>query len=349
MTPGVTMRFIEFPKRVSRRKNKLDGFVFSSRVRIARNLEGLRFPHFLKDKERLDIDEKLTEKIKDVSGQINITSFDELPQNQVMVYAGSNVITQEFIRNGRKMISDPAGDWVILINEDDHLRIISIEKGYDIKKMYQRLSEILFGIEEKVDFAFDEKWGYLTSSILNIGTGLRLSVLVNLYGMMANKQIQAFIESVNSIGYSVINAGGEKSACGLYFVSNIYSIGLSEDDMVSEFEEMISRLYHLEMDLRNEYFAKKQEREIVFEEIFELKNRDRINWSDMLYYVSLIDSLSDKYVTIGDREALRDLVQTATDNYLVHRNNVSPEIIPFQRMDMLKKTVSQMKYKSVGE
>ncbi|OHD54070.1 MAG: hypothetical protein A2Y33_10150 [Spirochaetes bacterium GWF1_51_8] len=342
------MRFIEFPKRVRRRKNKLDGFVFSSRVRIARNLEGLRFPHFLKEKERLDIDEKLTEKIKDVSGRINVTSFDELPQNQVMVYAGSNVITQEFIRNGRKMISDPAGDWVILINEDDHLRIFSIETGYDIKKMYQRLSDILFGIEEKVDFAFDEKWGYLTSSILNIGTGLRISVLVNLYGLMANKQIQAFIESVNSIGYSVINAGGEKSASGLYFFSNIYSIGLSEDEMVSEFEEMVSRLHQMEMEMRKEYFSKKQEREIVFEEIFELKNMDRINWSDMLYYVSLIDSLADRYVTIGDRDELRELVQNTTDNYLIYRNNVPLERVSFERMDQLKKTLAQIKYKSVG-
>ncbi|OHD62428.1 MAG: hypothetical protein A2014_11945 [Spirochaetes bacterium GWF1_49_6] len=342
------MRSIEFPKGVRRRKNKLDNFVFSSRVRIARNLEGLMFPHFLKEKDKYEIDEKLTDKIKELPYRLNTMSFDEIPHGQVMVYVSTNVITQEFVRNGRKMISDMTGDWVILINEDDHLRIFAIEKGYNIKKIYQRLADVLGTVEDKVDFAFDEKWGYLTSSILNIGTGLRLSVLVNLYGMMAGKQIHAFTESVNSIGYSVANVGGDKSTSGLYYISNIYSIGLSEDDMVNEFEEMISRLYLLEMDMRRTYFSQRQEREIVFEEIFELKNRDKIGWSDMLYYVSLLDSMSGKYLTIGDRDELRTLVVQGTDDYLIYRNNIPADNTASERMELLKRVISQMKYKSVA-
>ena len=130
------MKSIKLPKNPARRGNKFDQFVFSSRVRIARNLEGLKFPDRLSDKDMFDIDENLSDTIDRLPDEIKIEieNLDDMHRDKIMAIVGNNVITEDFLKGGRKLAYEENGDWVILINEDDHFRVFSMETGFNIKK-----------------------------------------------------------------------------------------------------------------------------------------------------------------------------------------------------------------------
>ncbi|OHD75087.1 MAG: hypothetical protein A2355_10470, partial [Spirochaetes bacterium RIFOXYB1_FULL_32_8] len=339
--------FIEFPKIIERRKVELDDFVFSSRVRIVRNIEGLTFPHLLSENERTEIDNKLSLIIKKLPYEIQFEKIESMEKDLVMIYITNHVLTREFITNGRILAHDDNGSWVILLNEDDHICIYSIENGYNIKTILARLLMIISEIEDKVDFSYDEEMGYLTSSVLNVGTGLRLSALVNLHGIVSTKKIEKFIETANAIGYSIININKENSESGLFYVYNIYSLGLSEDEMAADFKQFLLKTLNLEIESREEYFNNKEELEISLEEVFELSIKEKMDWSTMLYYISLIDSLNKKYIEIEELQKFRNLIYTAHDDYLFYKNHIEKEFLDKVRMNMIKYFISHIKYRNL--
>ncbi len=339
------MKIIELPKTLERKKNKLDRFVFSSRVRIARNLEGLKFPLLLEMDEKKIIDMGIAQWIHSLDEPVELVNIEELEQNQVMNLLESRIITPEFIQNGRLVAYHIEADWVLNINEEDHLRFFSLVFGYDFKKAYRRISKLINLLAKQVDFAFHEKRGYLTSSILNVGTGLRLSVLVNLFGMMASKQIESFIQSVGSMGYAVENLGGKEGDSGFFTIYNIYSLGTSEEEMISEFDRFIRLLYEREMTAREEHFGIRDERELAYEEILELKEKQTIDWQNLLYYISLLDALDGTYLRINDSIFLKKLVYQSTDSFFEFKQMVEPSHVNRVRMELLKNQISALKYR----
>lgn len=340
------MRFIEFPRKTERKRNKLDQFIFSNRVRIARNLEGINFPVILNDTEKNDIDRKVGGRIRELFTDAVTESISEAEKNHIMNLLANRIITSEFLKNGKTFLYDENGDWVILLNEDDHVRIFATELGYNSKQIYARLSEILSKIEDTVDFAYDETYGYLTSSILNVGTGLRISVLANLYGLVSSKKIENFVDTANKMGYSVVNISEGKDS-GLFMIYNIYSLGVTEEDLLGEFESFLLKVHALEMNSRKDLFEKQEEVEISFEELFELNIKEKLDWSGLLYYVSLVDALNGRHISIKDINRVRSLVFTASDDYLQYRLNIEKESFDTVRLKLLRNIASHIKYNKI--
>ena len=196
----------------------------------------------------------------------------------------------------------------------------------------------------RVDFAFDENFGYLTTSLINVGTGLRFSCLLNLYGIVASKAIESLIDAVGKIGYSISGVSGS-SDCGFFYIYNIYSLGLSEDEMVDEFEKLLLKIMKLENDSRNEFFGKRDQLEISFEELYETSSYTNISYDNMLYYLSLLDALNKRFIMIKDISSLRKLVYRGTDDYLMYRSFADKNSLETIRMNLLKKYSSQFRYK----
>lgn len=341
------MKYIEFPKTQERKKNLLDNFVFTTRVRIARNVEGLNFPLLLSEREKKSLEDKLCQHIKNLPYEIAVETMDSLPQEVIMIYLTNHILTHEFIRNGSTLAYETNGNWVILLNEDDHLRLTSIEEGYNAKNMYHRLSSVMIQIEDEVDLAYDENYGYLTSSIINVGTGLRISTLVNLFGLVAMKKIENFIDTAKKLGYSIMNITPESQESPLFYIYNIYSLGLSEEEIISEYDQFLTRAFHLEMDARNTYFSKKEEIELSIEELLDLSTKIKIEWQHILYYIALIDAMYKKFLVTDELKVIRGLIYHTKDDYLLNKHHVEKDSLDKVRLTMLKNVLSQVKYKSV--
>ena len=104
----------------------------------------------------------------------------------------------------------------------------------------------MIGLEERVDYAFDEKVGYLTSCPTNVGTGLSASVMMHLPGLVMTQQINRIIPAINQLGLVVRGIYGEGSEAlgNIFQISNQITLGKSEEDIVEDLKSVVVKLFH---------------------------------------------------------------------------------------------------------
>ena len=231
--------------------------VLSTRIRLARNFKEEIFP-IIADENNL---RKVTSYMKD---NYNNESFDEY-RNLSFIHVEEMSHIEKRVLVEKHLISpyltkarDPGvllsenEKLSIMINEEDHIRIQLYFPGFQIKRALEDAFRLDDWLEEKVDFAFDEKWGYLTSCPTNVGTGMRASVMVHLPALVIAKRINKMIPAINQFGFVVRGIYGEGSeALGNVFqVSNQITLGKSEEDIVEDLENVITRLVEQEREAR---------------------------------------------------------------------------------------------------
>ena len=147
--------------------------------------------------------------------------------------------------NGRGIFHNKDKTFLVWVNEEDQLRIISMQPGSDIRQVFERLSRGIAGIEKEAKFAQDEHLGYITSCPTNLGTGLRASVHIRL-PKLGNKK-EEFEAIAAKYNVQIRGAHGEHSETDdhVYDISNLRRLGLSEvalvQDMYNGVKAMIQR------------------------------------------------------------------------------------------------------------
>ncbi len=338
--------YIELPKNQNRRKNPLDDYVFSSRVRLSRNIDGLRFAFFLDEKSAMESEDKIIEEIKKNKNDIEFVRIEELTNQETIVYMANRVLTTDFLRNGRVFGYKINGDFVILFNEEDHIKVFAIDNGYNISAMYQRISDFMKSIENSIDFAYDEEFGYLTTSIFNVGTALKISVLVNLSGIMVAGKIEELRENLKQISYSL--QPFLSFNIPLFFISTSYALGLSEEEMIDEFEEKLIKIIKLEKECREKFiFFNKEELRRIFNKILGLKKLEKINYDNFIEYISMIDLLNKQAYYVDDINYMKNLVFIGSDDYIKNKKFLKESECDSFRVYLLKKLINILKFKKV--
>lgn len=138
------------------------------------------------------------------------------------------------------LVSDDASV-AIMVNEEDHLRIQTMEAGLNLIDAFHHAERIDDAIDEKQPFAFNESFGYLTACPTNVGTGLRASVMLHLPALAMTGRINRLVRSIVQLGYSVRGLYGEGSdALGhMYQVSNQRTMGISEADTIEQLTKIV--------------------------------------------------------------------------------------------------------------
>lgn len=231
--------------------------VLSTRIRLARNLQEEIFPIIAEDRNL----NKVTTYMKN---HYDSESFDDY-KNLSFIHVNDMSPIEKRVLVEKHLISpyltkarDPGvllsdnEQLSIMINEEDHIRIQLYFPGLQIKRALEDAFRLDDWIEEKVDFAFDEKWGYLTSCPTNVGTGMRASAMVHLPALVITKRINKMIPAINQFGFVVRGIYGEGSeALGNVFqVSNQITLGKSEEDIVEDLENVMIRLVEQEREAR---------------------------------------------------------------------------------------------------
>lgn len=215
--------------------------VFSSRARIARNIANIPFPSIMKP----EYGEQVAEKIKDCF--INQKSpkephFDfmymrDVPAVERQILVERHLASRDLMENAEvsALLLDSKEKITVMINEEDHIRMQCILPGLQLDQAWETLSQVDDVIEEKVDYAFNEKLGYLTSCPTNVGTGLRASVMMHLPALTMNKQMNALLQTISKIGLTArgIYGEGTEALGNVYQISNQITLGPSENDIIS--------------------------------------------------------------------------------------------------------------------
>jgi protein arginine kinase len=205
--------------------------VMSSRIRLARNLAEFPFISRASDQDRAEIERALRERVLRIQAAEALQYFNvnELDGIDRQFLVERQLISREHAEShgARGVAIDAAEQVSLMINEEDHLRIQCMHSGLDLQGAWEQINRIDDLIEEKVTYAFHPKLGYLTACPTNVGTGVRVSVMLHLPALVMTKQIEKVFRSLQKISLAVRGLYGEGSqAMGdFYQISNQITLG----------------------------------------------------------------------------------------------------------------------------
>ncbi len=225
--------------------------VMSTRIRFARNLSN--FP-FINKAKKEDLEE-LENKIKDITPSLGyglkFLKLKDIDDITKMSLVEKHIISPNFAlkkeTNGAILINDDE-NICVMINEEDHLRIQILGDGFDIDNLMNLGIEVDETLEKNLNYAYSEKYGYLTACPTNVGTGLRASVMVHLPALTKTGNIQKILEVISNFGMNIRGVYGEgtKVYGNMYQVSNKQSLGVSEKDIIKNLKQIVEKIIEQE-------------------------------------------------------------------------------------------------------
>jgi len=253
------MRFadiLEQPADWMRNEGPHSDIVVTSRVRLARNLQGHVFPGWsdLSNREEVAaIVSPQLEKLKSLNGGFR-QSLSGLENIQKQVLVERHLISREHAAKdgGCSAVMDKDQNLSIMVNEEDHLRMQAIYAGLNLSKAYSTVNQADSALCEDLDFAYDAKLGFLTSCPTNLGTGIRASAMLHLPALVIAGQINPVINAVNKIGLAVrgIYGEGTEALANLFQVSNQNTLGEKEEEIIARLERVIEQIVDQERNAR---------------------------------------------------------------------------------------------------
>lgn len=261
------MSIIEFLVPASQaclRSGPHDKIVLSSRVRLARNLTTVPFPSHSKKADRLRAFETLMPAVKSLPQLGDDTfseSMDRLPALDKQLLVERHLISREHAAKnaGSGIVLNRDENLCVMVNEEDHLRMQALRPGLQLRQAWTAIDAIDSALQERVEFAFTERYGFLTACPTNLGTGIRVSAMLHLPGLVLAEQINQIIQAVNKLGLAVRGLYGEGTeALGNVFqVSNQMTLGEPESDIVERIDKVLLQIIEHEENARLSQMEKK--------------------------------------------------------------------------------------------
>ncbi|MBN8627711.1 MAG: protein arginine kinase [Planctomycetes bacterium] len=241
--------------------------VMSSRIRLARNLADYPFITRASPADRTEIEKTLREGIRRLTDEMHVSYLDvsKLEGLDRQFLVERQLISREHAdsEGARGVAIDENEQTSLMINEEDHLRIQVLKSGFDLTAAWQRINSIDDLIESQVTYAFHERLGYLTACPTNVGTGMRVSVMLHLPALVITRQIDKLFRSLQKISLAVRGLYGEGSqAMGdFYQISNQITLGRSEEDLVKQVSEVVPSIIDYERKAR-EYLVRESKQNL---------------------------------------------------------------------------------------
>jgi len=239
--------------------------VISSRVRLARNLEGIPFFNWAKPKDKEYLLETIQNAVLKNKFLKNAQFYriKDLSEIDRQFLVERHLMSPEHLirPEDKGVVIDDKEIVSVMINEEDHLRIQILQSGFNVIDAWRMSDEIDTEFNKHITFAFSAKWGYLTACPTNTGTGLRASVMIHLPALVMTNQIGNVFQAISKLGLTMRGFYGEGTeAIGNFFqVSNQVTLGHSETDLVGKITSIVDKLVKREESTRNILISKKKD------------------------------------------------------------------------------------------
>lgn len=304
-----------------------DHIVISSRIRLARNFDGVLFTNRndMSSLEKVNsFSRSLLKPLKDVDGhQYSNINLEQLSERERAILVEKHLMSpalEEKLPYRNLVVSDDASI-VIMVNEEDHLRIQSMVSGLRLEEAYERILKIDKTIEDKYPYAFDERFGYLTACPTNVGTGLRASVMLHLPALTISGKITRLIRSIIQLGYSVRGLYGEGSEAlgNIYQISNQRTMGTSEEDTIEQLTKIVEGIIAEERKSRQLLLHNDKEglEDVLWRSYGVLQNARRVNGKEALTKLSDIQLGVDlNILPQWGKDSFNELIAITRPNFL---------------------------------
>ena len=236
--------------------------VVSSRVRLSRNLNGFNFLNRCSKEKQEEILEKIKEIVPSLGYGLKFIKLDDLDEVTKLSLVEKNLISPEFTvknKNVKAIIINDEENISIMLNEDDHIKIQVFSTGQELDNLMSLIVEIDEKLGEMVEYAYNKNFGYLTASPVDIGTGMKASVIVHLPALTLTGNLSKVLRIVNNFGLSIKGVYGEGSQNygDLYQISNNQTIGITEKEIITNVKNITEKIIEQERTARK-YLCKNE-------------------------------------------------------------------------------------------
>ena len=271
--------------------------VISSRIRLARNLADFPFIRRCSDEDRISIERTVRARMESIADWDNIRYVDieRLSEIDRQFLVERQLISREIADadGSRAVAIDPNEQYSVMVNEEDHLRIQVMHSGLDLTSAWDRINALDDKLEGTILYAYHPRYGYLTACPTNVGTGLRVSVMLHLPALVITQQIEKVFRSMQRINVTVRGLYGEGSQYtgDFYQVSNQITLGHSETDLVSLVgENVVPRIIEYERKARD-FLVSQGEKDLhddVSRALGILSTAKKISSEETMHYLSKV-------------------------------------------------------------
>merc|ERR1719242_1334596 len=237
--------------------------IISTRIRVARNLALYSLGTSASNVQRKEIEKLVVSALNEFDGDLKGKYFSletmtekerkQLVEDHFLFKGGDKYLQAAGLESdwpkARGIFHNDNKTFLVWINEEDHLRIISMQKGADIVAIFQRLADAAKKIEAKAQFAKDDHLGYISTCPTNLGTGMRASVLVKLPKLGANKKLHQSIADKHHVQVRGLNGEHSDTSDGIFDVSNKRRLGRSEVQLVQDMYDGVKAMLKAEQEL----------------------------------------------------------------------------------------------------
>lgn len=272
--------------------------VLSSRIRLARNISGKAFPWRANKQTQQEVLNLTEEAVKKSSLReavsLNLNSLDKIDQQFLME---RHLISYEHTQVNfiRGVVIGPGEKISMMINEEDHLRLQSLEPGLGLSNAWENLNSLDDELVKSLPFAFSKEWGFLTACPTNTGTGLRASCLMHLPALVYSEEIEHVLQNLSKVGMVARGFYGEGTkVLGDFFqISNATTLGHTENEIIDNLMRVIKQIIDYEKKIRAKLLteninSKTKTEDTICRNYGILANARTITYEETINYLSRI-------------------------------------------------------------
>lgn len=233
-----------------------DDVVISSRVRLARNIEGYTFVQRASDQQIARIEELLRNKVLAciVEPELSYFRLNDLEDLALQLLVERHLISRDHARADwiRGVAFDRRERLSVMVNEEDHLRVQMVCGGLRLQDVWEQVNRIDDQLSSEIPFAFSPKYGYLAACPTNAGTGMRASIMVHLPALVLTREVEQIVAMANDERLALRGLYGEgtEASGDLYQISNQVTLGHSEEEIIEQVSEVVARVVSTERAAR---------------------------------------------------------------------------------------------------
>ncbi|WP_301962663.1 ATP--guanido phosphotransferase [uncultured Megasphaera sp.] len=232
--------------------------VIDSRIRLSRNLKNYVFPQRASDAELAAVfaeGQRMTPLLSAMGrGRYAFVDLDELTPLQRELMAAKHFVSAAHITKpaSRAVIVRDDGAAAVMVNETDHFCIQTAAAGFDLSNAWDDASQIDDCLENKLNFAYRDDFGYLTASPSITGTGLIAGVTVHIPALVLMKRLNRIVQGITKFGFAVCGMYGERDEYigNIFQISNQITLGVSEEDILGQLRKLIAQVVQEERNCR---------------------------------------------------------------------------------------------------
>ncbi|MFA5362626.1 MAG: protein arginine kinase [Candidatus Omnitrophota bacterium] len=236
--------------------------VISSRIRLARNLSKVPFPHWANKKQNKEV----LEAVEVAAGGFSVVKSVVMFKMQDLDSLDKQFLVERHLMSldhaqksdSKALLVDPDEVVSIMVNEEDHIRAQVMQSGFNLFEAWGIINKIDETLSKELAFAFQPEWGYLTACPTNAGTGMRASVMLHLPALVMTRQINQVLAAISKLSFTARGLYGEGTqAMGNFFqISNQVSLGPSEEEIIENLNGLIRQIIEQEHQTREVLYSR---------------------------------------------------------------------------------------------